>query len=116
METSDKFLVFVCPSAAKAREKKLSFRIASRLNSLGHADIGRLQDLTAQHNTAPEIQKRMIFINDCRSGCVRVLTHGFDKNKFIYLDIYPYIDNTEFNVEYYISTEVIPKVLEKWYL
>jgi uncharacterized metal-binding protein len=116
METSDKFLVFVCPSAAKAADKKLSFRIASKLTSLGHAEMGQLQDLTEQHNTAPQLQKRMIFINDCRSGCVRVLTHGFDTSEFIYLDISPYIGATEFNIEHYISSEVIPKVIEKWYL
>ena len=56
----------------------------------------------------------MIFINDCRSGCVNVLTHGFDKNIYTYIDVSPYLGNKDFDVERYIADEIIPIINMKW--
>jgi uncharacterized metal-binding protein len=88
MAESEKYLVFLCSGAAKAGNKKLSYQIASRLVAMGWAEIGDLQKLSQQHGSTIETQRRMIFINDCRSGCVKVLTHGFGKSMYIYLYFY----------------------------
>lgn len=107
-------LIFLCSGAAKAGNKKLSYRIASRIANLGVAEIGTLQDLGQQHSAGLELQKRMIFINDCRSGCVNVFTHGFDKEKYIFLDVSPFLTVEDFNIENYITIEIFPKLADKW--
>jgi hypothetical protein len=56
----------------------------------------------------------MIFINDCRSGCVNVFTHGFDKSKYVYLDVSAHIGVEAFDVDQYVHLEVLPKVNGKW--
>jgi hypothetical protein len=116
MAEVEKYLVFLCSAASKAMNKKLSYRIAAKLESMGKAEIGTLQNLSEQHALDHTLQKRMIFINDCRSGCVNVLTHGFDKSKFIYFDVSPFNSVVEFDIEHFISSEIIPKIIEKWFL
>lgn len=114
MAEFQKFLIFLCSGAAKAGNKKLSYRIASTLEAMGIADIGTLQNLSEQHSSVHELQKKMIFINDCRSGCVNVFTHGFDKEKFMYFDVSPHLTVSEFDISQYIQAEVFPKLNEKW--
>jgi len=114
MQGFEKPLIFLCSGAAKAGNKKLSFRIASRLAALGIADIGTLQDLSQQHSLCSELQKRMIFINDCRSGCVNILTHGFDKDRYIFFDVSPFLTTVEFDIENHIKTEILPKLNDRW--
>lgn len=114
MTGDDRYLIFLCSGAAKAGEKKLSYRVASKLVSMVAGDIGTLQHLSEQHNLGSHLQKRMIFINDCRAGCVNVLTHGFDRDRYLYLDISPYKGQDEFDIERYLTTEVLPKINEKW--
>lgn len=114
MAEVEKYIVFLCSGAAKGGTKKLSYRIASALMAMGVADIGTLQNLSEQHSLAPHFQRRMIFINDCRSGCVNVLTHGFDKNNYTYIDVSSYIGTKDFDVECYIAYEIIPKISVKW--
>jgi uncharacterized metal-binding protein len=114
MQESEKLLIFLCSGAAKAGHKKLSYRIASKLAGLGIADIGTLQDLSEQHSLSSAVQKRMIFINDCRSGCVNVFTHGFDKHRYIFFDVSPFLTAVEFDIENYINAEILPKMNEHW--
>jgi uncharacterized metal-binding protein len=114
MSVAGKMLVFLCSGAAKAGNKKLSYRIASKLEILGIADIGNLQNLSEQHSSTPELQKRMLFINDCRSGCVNVFTHGFDKSNYIFFDVSPFLTDADFDIERYINSEMIPQVNKKW--
>lgn len=114
MLDTDKPLIFLCSGAAKAGHKKLSVRIASQLVEMGIADIGTLQDLSRQHANTSDLQKRMIFINDCRSGCVNVFTHGFDKEKYVFVDVSPFLGVSAFNVAGYISTEILPRLNDKW--
>lgn len=111
---SEKLLIFLCSGAAKVGNKKLSYRIADRLKTMGIADIGNLQNLSEQHSASQERQKRMVFINDCRSGCVNVLTHGFDKNSYIFFDVSPFLSVEKFDIEQYIHSEIIPQLTEKW--
>lgn len=114
MPEFEKLLIFLCSGAAKAGNKKLSYRIATRLETLGIAGIGTLQDMSEQHAASPELQKRMVFINDCRSGCVNVFTHGFDKNKYIFIDVSPFLTTAEFDIDNYIHSEIFPKLNDKW--
>lgn len=109
-----KLLIFLCSGAAKAGSKKLSYKIANRLETLGFAGIGTLSDMSDQHTASPEHRKRLVFINDCRSGCVNVLTNGFDKNNYIFFDVSPFLTAAEFDVDHYINTEIFPKLNKKW--
>ena len=111
MSASFRFLTFLCSGAGY---KKLSFRIASRLQAMGLIDIGTLQHLSEQHATQPEQQRKMIFINDCRSGCVNVFTHGFVKENYIFLDISSHAGSTSFDIEHYIINEVLPRLKKQW--
>jgi uncharacterized metal-binding protein len=110
----EKYLIFLCSGAAKAGDKKLSYRIGSVLVAMGAAEIGTLQNLSEQHSLAPHLQRRMIFLNDCRSGCVNVLTQGFDKNNYTYIDVSPHIGNKDLNIERYITDEILPDISLKW--
>jgi uncharacterized metal-binding protein len=114
MQEFDKHLIFLCSGATKAGNKKLSFRIASQLVSMGIAEIGTLQDLSLQQSGKPDEERRMIFINDCRSGCVNVFTHGFDSEKYVFFDVSPFTALQEFNIENYVNTEMLPRLNSKW--
>jgi hypothetical protein len=114
MPIYEKLLIFLCSGAAKAGNKKLSYRIATKLEALGIGGIGTLQDMSEQHAVSRERQKRMVFINDCRSGCVNVFTNGFDKNSYIFFDVSPFLTAVEFDIDSYIHSEIFPKLNEKW--
>ena len=114
MARLEKYLTFLCSGAAKTGNKKLSYRIAAHLESLGIADIGNLENLSAQHSKPIESQRKMIFINDCRSGCVNVLTHGLANENYVFLDVSAYLHSLEFDIEKYITSELLPKINEKW--
>ena len=114
MERSEKLLIFLCSGAAKAGDKKLSYRIASRIVNMGIADIGALADLSQQHSAGPDSQKKMLFINDCRSSCVNVFTQGFDKENYILFDVSPFLTATEFNIDHYINSEILPQLKARW--
>jgi uncharacterized metal-binding protein len=116
MVGDNRLLIFLCSGAAKAGNKKLSFRIATQLEALGVAHIGSLRHLSEQHTSAGSQQRNMIFINDCRSACVNVFTHGFNKEKYIYFDVSSYLTSPEFDVLAYIQNEVLPKLRGKWSL
>lgn len=107
-------VIFMCSGAAKAGSRKLSYRIAAQLETMGIADIGDLEKLSEQHSAPTPLQKRMIFINDCRSGCVNVLTHGFSKDQFLFFDVSPYLHLPTFDASGYVHQEILPKLNEKW--
>lgn len=86
------------------------------MEQIGLGSIGNLAQLSLQHSSAPEHQQRMIFLNDCRSGCVNVLTHGFEKDNFIFLDVYAHMHSETFDIEAYVHRHVIPLVQAKWNL
>lgn len=115
MHDFEKPFIFLCSGAAKSGDKKLSYRIASQLASMGLGEIGTLQDLSHQHATTLEAQRKMIFINDCKSGCVNVLTHGFDSANYIFFDIAPFRSIPDFSIEHYIKTEMLPQLAKKWH-
>jgi uncharacterized metal-binding protein len=111
---SEKFLIFLCSGAAKAGAKKLSYQIATQLEAMGVGEIGTLQNLSEQHSSGASMQKNMIFINDCRSGCVNVFTHGFQKDKYIYFDVSPHIASPALDIPQFVRTELLPKLTDKW--
>jgi hypothetical protein len=114
MMRSEKLLIFLCSKAAKEGNKKLSYRIASRLEGMGIARIGTLAELSRQHFNPAGFQTKMIFINNCRAGCLRVLTNGFDDDRYIYFDVSQFLMTPKFDIDHYINTEIIPKVNDKW--
>lgn len=114
MYISERPLIFLCSGAAKAGNKKLSYRIASLLVSMGLGEIGTLSDLSRLHATKPDERQKMLFINDCKSGCVNVLTHGFDTTNYIFFDISSFLAIVDFNAEHYITTEMLPQLNKKW--
>jgi hypothetical protein len=113
MVESDKVLIFLCASATKALHKKLSGKVAARLEELKLGKIGNLEMLSQQHSSPAETRKKMIFINDCCSGCVRVLTHGFQQGQYLYFDVSAH-HSTTFDLDPFIYSEVLPKMNEQW--
>jgi hypothetical protein len=114
MMRSEKLLIFLCSKAIKEGDKKLSYRIASRLESVGIARIGTLRDLSKQHFNSTELQSKMIFINNCRAGCLKVLTNGFDDDRYLFFDVSQHLMVPEFDIDHYINTEIVSKINDKW--
>jgi uncharacterized metal-binding protein len=114
MTEADKFIIFLCSSAINKGESKLSYRIASYIAQTGIASIGSIEKLATQHAASFEDQRRLIFLNDCRSGCVNVLTQGFGSDRFLFIDLYPHIHTETFNIAAYVHGELIPQVQKKW--
>ena len=114
MMRSEKLLIFLSSKAIKEGDKKLSYRIAARLESIGIARIGTLRDLSKQHFNSAELQTKMIFINNCQAGCLKVLTNGFDRDSYLFFDVSQFLMAPEFDVDHYINTEIVPKINDKW--
>lgn len=114
MADPEKLFLFICSTALNEGAAKLSYRIASKLEMMGIAAIGNLQNLSAQRTVPFDSQKKMIFINGCRSGCLRMLTHGFNTEKYLFINVSAYLNSSSFNIENYIHTEILPKISEKW--
>lgn len=91
-------------------DKKLSHRIAKHLEDMGVAEIGDLSMLSLQHATQPAQRKKMIFINDCTSSCVKLLTHGFDSDQYLYIDVSQHKNSPAFDTQHFIEIEILPKV------
>ena len=106
-------LIFLCTGAAK-NAKKLSSKVAARLETMGIGNVGDLENLSMQHNAGEDQQRNMIFLNDCRSGCVRVLTQGFSEQKFLFFDLSIFLNKLEVDVDDFIQAEMLPKIKEKF--
>ena len=111
----EKLLIFICSKAAKADNEQLSYRIASRLEGIGIARIGTFPDLSKQRSSSSCLQSKMIFINNCRAACVRVLAHGLDNERYLFFDVSEFLTSGEFDVDEYINTVMVPKINNKWY-
>ena len=116
MVEADKVLIFLCASATKALHKKLSGKVAARVEEMKIGKIGNLEMLSHQHSSPADTRKEMIFINDCRSGCVSVLMHGFQPGQYLYLDVSAHSQSATFDLDSYINSEVLPKMNEQWNL
>lgn len=114
MVDTERIFLFLCSTAVSKGATKLSYRIASQLEMMGIADIADLQNLSAQRSIPFDLQNKMIFINGCRSGCLRMLTHGFNTEKYLFVNVSSYLNSASFNVDNYIYTEILPKMSEKW--
>jgi uncharacterized metal-binding protein len=96
---SDQVVVFLCSGVTNLKKNKLSHSIALRLQDLGIGEIGTLSTLSLQHSLSTATRKKMIFINDCNASCVKMLTHGFASDEFIYIDVAPHKNSKEFQIE-----------------
>ena len=106
---SDQVVVFLCSGVTNLKENKLSHRIAIRLRDMGIGEIGTLSTLSMQHSQKTTIRKKMIFINDCNASCVKMLTHGFTSDNFIYIDVAQHKNSNEFKIEEFIEDELLPQ-------
>ena len=102
-------MIFLCSGVTNLKENKLSHRIAIRLRDMGIGEVGTLSTLSLQYSLSTITRKKMIFINDCKASCVKMLTHGFASDEFIYIDVAPYKDSHEFKLEEFIEDEVLPR-------
>lgn len=110
----DKVLIFLCESAANHSIENYPAKFAARLAEMKIVYVGNLEMLSEQHSAPVEARKKMLFINDCRSGCVRVLTHGFHSEQYLFLDVSAHSHSTTFDLDSYIISEVLPKINEQW--
>lgn len=108
----EKALLFLCSGTAKVQDKKLSYRIAVHLHEMGIGEIGTLPMLSEQHAMAATQRRRMIFINDCNASCVKLLTHGFSTDEYLYIDVTQYKNIPEFNIRQFVETEIIPNLIK----
>lgn len=78
------------------------------LETMGIAEIGDVQLLGEQLSLAPGQRRKMIFLNDCNSGCVKLLTNGLHASEFIYIDVAPDKSNLDFNIEAFFNEKILP--------
>lgn len=82
-------LVFLCSGSLKSGSKRLSYRIARRLQEMGVASLGDV-NLLLKASSHPLVHRRkMIFINDCRGACVKLLTRGFAEDLLTFVPLNP---------------------------
>ena len=91
------------------KENKPSHRIVVRLRDIGIGEIGTHSTLSTQHPLTANLRKKMIFINDCNASCVKMLTHGFTSDDFIYIDVAQHKNSNEFNIDEVIQDELLPR-------
>ena len=111
MKESEKALIFLCSRAPKLDEKKLSFRIATYLEQCGLGELAGVEMLAFQQSSEPATRRKMIFINDCNSSCVKLLTQGFDAGTYLYLDVKEHRSNPGFDIEQFAREEVFSKMM-----
>ena len=107
-------LIFLCSGAANIKHSKLSSKIAACLEDRQLGEVGSIHDLSAQKALPKDQQKNMIFINDCRSACVKMLMQGFDSSNYLFFDVSAFIGLENFNVEAYVTSQIIPVLNAQW--
>ena len=102
-------VVFLCSGVTNLKENKLSHRIADTPSGYRHWRNWNAQH--AFHAAFPNtnLRKKMIFINDCNASCVKMLTHGFTSDDFIYIDVAQHKNSNEFNIDEFIQDELLPR-------
>lgn len=71
-------LIFVC-AGTSCKDEKISHKLADRLEYLGLAKRGNLKELSSITNP----DQRMIFLNDCKSACIRLLAADYPQARFL---------------------------------
>lgn len=107
---SEKALLFLCSGNTKLSDKKLSHRIATLLQEMNIGEIGTLEMLSVQRISSSGQRKKMIFINDCKSSCVKILTHGFHTDEYLYVDVASYKDIPGFDIQQFVEREIVPVI------
>ncbi len=106
----DTALIFLCSGTTKLTDKKLSHKIALHLVDIGVGEIGTLAALSLQHTVDTGQRRKMIFINDCNSSCVKLLTQGFENADYLYIDVAAYKNVTDFDIYQFSEKEIISKI------
>lgn len=79
---------------------------------MGIGEIRKVQQLGEQLSLAPGQRRKMLFLNDCNSGCVKVLTKGFHAGEFIYVDVSKEKGNNESAIEDFFNRKILPPLQE----
>jgi hypothetical protein len=107
MELSAKALVFVC-SGSKCNEEKASVKIANYLQQEGLADIGDNTMLVTHFHELSE--RLLIFINDCKGGCIKAFTSQLLPHQYLYLDLTQNASSVAQDFKHYIATAILPNL------
>lgn len=63
--------------------------------------------MLGQHLSLDRGQRRkMIFINDCNSNCVKVLTNGLGSNEYIYIDVSKERNTGAFDIDAFFKDRI----------
>lgn len=79
---------------------------------MGIGEIGNVKLLGEQLSLAPGTRRKMLFLNDCDSACVKLLTRGLDDGEYVYVDVSSDKSNTRFDVEDYVTQNIMPHLHE----
>ena len=85
--STGKALIFICSRSPCVNEKRLSHRIARYLELMDVGEIAPVQAIGEQLSMTVGHRRKMIFINDCNSNCVKILTNGFIPSEYVYVDV-----------------------------
>jgi hypothetical protein len=99
-------LLFLCRHSMKPTANTVASAIAKSLKSRGIAIIGTLGDLSVQHQKKVNERNPMLFLNDCSSSCMKVITARLDPNEYLYINV---DENTTEN-------QILDHAIEKWKL
>ena len=110
MSSNKKSIIFLCSGTTKVSDKKLSHRIATQLQDMNVGEIGNLQMLSEPRECDTRNMRPMIFINDCNSSCVKLLTHGFQADQYLYVDVAAYKHQPEFDIAQFIEDHILHKI------
>lgn len=73
------------------------------MEKMGIGLIGNVQLLGEQHSLLAGQRRKMIFLNDCNSNCVKLLTNGFRDDEFVYLDVSAEKYSLDFDIEKFVG-------------
>lgn len=105
-------LVFLCSGSMDSGDQRLSYRIAKQLQDMGVANLGNLGMLATQRLHPPGCRRRMIFINDCKATCVKLLMQGFEDDQYLFFDISSR-NESKFDINQFIQ-EILHKMTRNW--
>src|SRR5262245_46367716 len=99
-------LIFIFSRSPGLNEKRLSHRIAQYLESIGIGDIAGIQDIGEQLSLSGGSRRKMIFLNDCNSNCVKMLTNGFHPSEFVYVDVSEEKHRPNFDIDDFLKDKM----------
>lgn len=106
--STGKALIFICSRSPCVNEKRLSHRIARYLELMDVGEIAPVQAIGEQLSMTVGHRRKMIFINDCNSNCVKILTNGFIPSEYVYVDVSAEKYRATFDIEEFFEQRMAP--------